>query len=127
MTEDEELPPVDKLPVIPSNVIQFPKSKIVRDGVNVEQLRELREKGLQNFAEELTNEIASNIVADLSAAGLNLDKENIVDDLSFVFFGLRAAVYRTLDLEHPLQTFVDEHIKEIEEISKNFAENEKQN
>jgi hypothetical protein len=125
MTENEELPSVDKLPVKSSNVVQFPKSKIVRDGVNVEQLREIREKSLQNFAEELTNEIASNIIADLSAAGLDLDKKNLVDDLSFVFFGLRSAIYRTMDLEHPLQTFVDEHKKEIEEISNNFAENEK--
>lgn len=124
MTENHELPPVDKLPAVPSNVIQFPKSKIVRDGVNVEQLRDLREKSIQNFAEELTNEIATNIVADLSAAGLDLDKKDLVDDLSFVFFGLRSAIYRTMDLEHPLQTFVDEHIKEIEEISKNFAEKE---
>jgi hypothetical protein len=93
------------------NVVQFPKSKIVRETIpDIEELNKVREKGIRNFADTLVADISSNILGDLDNYGINIDNDSFLKDFHFLVATMSAAVYRTLEVDHPLHKFMDENV-----------------
>lgn len=101
-----------------SNILQFPKDKIIRNVDNSEAVLKLKEKSVQNFADALVQEMSESILLDFSNYGIDTDSAEFAKDFIYISTILSATVYRSLDLKHPLHNFLDEqiNIKIVESI-----------
>ena len=102
-----------------SKVVEFPKSKIVREApVNVEQIEKAKEKGLLNFADGIVDDLIGNLYAELENYGLDTSGDHFDKDFSFAVDGLRACIFRSLGLKHHLHEFLDTNVtmKNIQDI-----------
>ena len=78
------------------------------------QINKLKEKGMQNFADTLVNDISDNILHDLSSYGIDIEDDVFIKDFYFTSMILSAAIYRSLKVEHPMHSYIDTHVQVIE-------------
>lgn len=94
-----------------NNVFKFPEHKIVREvPPQIEEIEKAKEKGKQNYAEDIINDFAESMLGALDSYGIDQDGKNFDKDLSFAVEAIRAMIYRSLSLEHHLHDFVDSHV-----------------
>lgn len=94
-----------------NNVFKFPEHKIVREiPPQIEEIEKAKEKGKQNYAEDIINDFAESMLGALDSYGIDQDGKNFDKDLSFAVEAIRAMIYRSLGLEHHLHDFVDSHV-----------------
>jgi hypothetical protein len=94
-----------------TNVFKFPEHKIVREiSPQVEEVEKAKEKGKQNYAEEIAVDFAESMLAVLDSYGIDQDTENFDKDLAFTVESIRALIYRSLKLKHHLHDFIDTHV-----------------
>lgn len=94
-----------------TNVFKFPESKIVREiPPQIEEIEKAKEKGKQNYAEDIAVDFAESMLTVLDSYGIDQDTENFDKDLAFTVESIRAMIYRSLGLKHHLHTFIDEHV-----------------
>jgi hypothetical protein len=97
-----------------NKVLEFPKDKIIRDNApEAEEIKQAKTKGVKNFADSLIKEISENTMNDFDNYGIDTEKKSFGKDFHFFVEALSAAVYRTLNLEHPLHIFIDENVEMI--------------
>jgi len=95
-----------------STILQFPKSKIVREILpESEELKRLKTKNTQNFADTLVQDISEEILVALSEVGLDTDGKEFNKDFHFFVGTLQSMIYRSLSIDHHLHSFVDENVK----------------
>lgn len=91
-----------------TNVFKFPEHKIVREiSPQIEEVERAKEKGKQNYAEEIIVDLAENLLGALDSYGLDQDSKHFDKDFSFAMEAFRALIYRTLSLDHHLHNFID--------------------
>jgi hypothetical protein len=94
-----------------NNVFKFPEHKIVREiPPQIEEIEKAKEKGKQNYAEDIAVDFAESMVAVLDSYGIDQDNENFDKDLSFAVEAIRAMIYRSLGIKHHLHEFIDTHV-----------------
>jgi hypothetical protein len=94
-----------------NNVFKFPEHKIVREvPPQIEEIEKAKEKGKQNYAEDIINDFAESMLGALDSYGIDQDGRHFDKDLSFAVEAIRAMIYRSLGLEHHLHDFVDTHV-----------------
>lgn len=94
-----------------TNVFKFPENKIVREiPPNIEEIEKHRERGRQNYAEDIVNDIIENLIALLDSYGVDQDGKNFERDFTFAIDTVRSMIYRAMNVEHTLQEFVDNHV-----------------
>jgi hypothetical protein len=94
-----------------NNVFKFPEHKIVREvPPQIEEIEKAKEKGKQNYAEDIINDFAESMLGALDSYGIDQDGKNFDKDLSFAVEAIRAMIYRSLGLDHHLHDFVDTHV-----------------
>lgn len=94
-----------------TEIIAFPQHKIVREvPVNHEILQQAKEKGLTNFADQITDSLVENMMLDLDNSGIDTDAETFLRDMSLAVDSLRAAVYRHFGISHHLHSFIDKNV-----------------
>ena len=98
-------------------VIEFPKSKVVRD-VPDEQLKERSLRQAEKLADTIVDEIMGIVIAELDNFLIDVKDKKSTKDLVLVIDALRAAVYRSLGLDHHLHPFIDKNVKLIDGASK---------
>ena len=98
-----------------TEILQFPKNKIVREvPIDNERLEKAKKQSVKNFAESLVANIGENILLDLEqGAGLEVSPKNedFTRDFFFALDVLRATIYRQLELDHHLHEYINEHVK----------------
>lgn len=95
-----------------TNIVEFPKSKIVRDGaLNTEAVNKLKEKSTQNFADTLVQEITESLLLELDNYGIDTEADHFNKDFYFLVSILSAMIYRSLELEHDFHNFLDSYVK----------------
>jgi hypothetical protein len=92
------------------NILQFPKSKIIRENMNIEYLEKMKETGIKNFADALCDDIEDNVLRELDGCGLDIEAEKFIKDFYFSSTVLKATIYRSLGIEHDLHTFMEENV-----------------
>ena len=96
------------------NVVQFPKSKIVRESPSSEDVvKEYKLKGLFKYADGIVDDIVEIMVTEIENHGLDTDTKVFLKDFSMAADALRATIYRQFELPHNLHGFVDENVKVI--------------
>lgn len=100
-----------------TNILQFPKSAIVRDASfqTLEHLDSFKEKGKKKYADTLVSELGEDIVLAIAAYGLEIEDEKFAKDFTLFATILEALVYRSVGIEHPAQKFLDEAYSKLEE------------
>jgi hypothetical protein len=94
-------------------VIEFPKNKVVRE--LPEEIHKARQaKADQKFADSVVDELSGFLLTELDNYNLAVDNKAFAKDYVLVVDALRAAVYRSLDLEHHLHVFIDDNVKVLE-------------
>lgn len=95
-----------------TDIIEFPRHKIVREApVNNELLEIAKEKGLTNFSDAVTDSIVDNIMYDLQTAGIDIESNEFIRDMSLTVDSLKATIYRAFGVHHHLHDFIDSHVK----------------
>lgn len=102
------------------NIVQFPKSKIVRQ--NHEQTKAAKEKSKKKFANELLQELIDNVLMDLDNYGVDIQNEEFTRDFVFFSAALTSMIYRSQDLNHPFQKFMEDNVV-LEDIDESMIGN----
>jgi hypothetical protein len=95
-----------------SKILEFPKSKIVRDvPFDDEEINKTKEKNRQKYADELVEDIKSGLLAELESCGINIDHPAFLKDYIYLSDILKGTIYRNFGLEHQSHKFIDEYVK----------------
>ena len=95
------------------NVVEFPKSRIIREHAGVEYVEKAKEKSKLNFAESVSDDLVDALLEEIESMGIDTNSDQFVKDFSMTVDTLRATVYRTLDVPHHLHDFIDNNVKMI--------------
>lgn len=94
-----------------TNVFKFPEHKIVREiPPQIEEIEKAKEKGKQNYAEDIAVDFAESMLTVLDSYGIDQDTDSFDKDLAFTVESIRAMIYRSLGLKHHLHDFIDTHV-----------------
>lgn len=94
-----------------TNVFKFPEHKIVREiPPQIEELEKAKEKGLQNYADDIIGDLIEGVMNTLDNYGIDNDGDKFDKDFSFSVENLRATIYRSLSIKHHLHDFIDSNI-----------------
>ena len=106
-----------------SNIIHFPVEQRLRE---INEERDYFSDSLETLSEDLT----SDILAELYNNGYEIDSDDYVYDVSMLFESLRSLIFRLNDIEHPVQKFskviyekyLTQNIVEEMQLSLDFGE-----
>lgn len=102
-----------------TNVVKFPANKIVRDITqSSEEIEKSKERGRQKFAEDIMEDFIMTLHDALESYGIDTEGDIFDGDFSITIEMLRAAIYRTLNLKHPLHEFIDKHVQVVDTETK---------
>jgi vacuolar-type H+-ATPase subunit E/Vma4 len=104
-------------------VIEFPKSKVVRD-IPQEHLVARQAKADLKLADSIVDEITGMMLTELDNYYIEVADKTFNKDLVLVVDALKSAVYRSFGIEHHLQDFVDKNVKVLEGIDADTSKEE---
>ena len=91
-----------------TNILEFPKSKIVRDPLpDSDELKKMKKKSVKNLADSLTAEVCDTLLSHFDNYGIDTDNETFVKDFIFLSSIVAATIYRTLGVDHEFHDFID--------------------
>ena len=97
-----------------TKVVEFPKSKIVREINNEASIVKAKLKSRVKYADDIVEGLVDMIIEDLEQQGVDIDDEFFMKDFSMTVDAMRATIYRQFDLDHPLHKFIDENVTVID-------------
>ena len=106
-----------------NKVIEFPKSKVVRD-VPEEHLIARQAKADLKLADSIVDEITGMMLTELDNYYIEITDKAFNKDFVLVVDALKSAVYRTFGIEHHLQDFVDKNVKVLDGITPDTSKEE---
>ena len=91
-----------------NNVLEFPKSKIIREQLpDSDELKKMKKKAVKSLADSLTAEVCDTLLSDFDNYGIDTEKETFIKDFVFLSSIISATIYRTLEIDHDLHDFID--------------------
>ena len=97
-----------------TNVFKFPEHKIVREiPPQIEELEKAKEKGRQNYADDIIDDLIEGIMNTLDNYGIDNEGTTFEKDFSFAIESLRGTIYRSLSIDHHLHDFIDNSVTVI--------------
>lgn len=91
-----------------TNVIQFPKIKKNSPPQTMEELLETVNETRKEQVEYLLDEILSNAFRILYEEGFDLNKDHCIHSTALMVETFKAAIYRSVGIEHTLHTLADD-------------------
>jgi hypothetical protein len=110
-----------------SDIIAFPKNRIVRDNsqhVN-ENIEKMKERGAQTFADFIVEDMVEDMVTALSSYGVDITDEQFMKDFSVTIDLFKATIYRSAGVKHRLHDYLDKRVVFVE--SENEIEQKENN
>lgn len=94
-----------------TTIVKFPTNRIIREvPPNIEEINKAKEKSLQKHAETIVEDLVLSIIDAIENYGIDSEIEAFERDFSFVADGLRATIYRSFNIDHPLHSFIDTNV-----------------
>lgn len=107
-----------------TKIVNFPTSRIVREvPQNNEEIEKVKEKGKQNYADGMSEEISSALLVELENFGIDTEAKEFNKDFVFLHDVIKCLIYRNMGLKHALQPFIDESVK-IVELNEEITDND---
>ena len=110
-----------------TNVVAFPKAHKDAPAQSLEEVIERVSENRREHVNHIVDELGSFFVARAYDEGFPIDGDDCFKDVILVVEAMRSAMYKSVGLEHPIQTVVDNVISlgddsltdvEIEELTK---------
>jgi hypothetical protein len=77
--------------------------------MNIDVIEQAKEKSIQKFADTITDGIIVNTLVELETVGIEIDNDQFHRDYCLAINFLRASIYRTLELDHPVHSLIEEN------------------
>lgn len=98
-----------------TTIVNFPTNRIVREvQPNIEEVEKAKEKGKQNYADGISEEITASLLIELENFGIDTSAKEFNKDFAFLHDVVKCLIYRNIGLSHGLQSFIDENVQIIE-------------
>lgn len=97
-----------------AEIIIFPINKIVRMAPEPDEIDvgERKEKTRKRRADNIVAELCNGIINELQEEyDVDVAEKKFQKDFSYTIEVLRAAVYRSLELNHPFHNYIDEYVQ----------------
>lgn len=110
-----------------TNVVAFPKAHKDAPAQSLEEVIERVSENRREHVNHIVDELGSFFVARAYDEGFPIDGDDCFKDVILVVEAMRSAMYKSVGLEHPIQTVVEHVISlgndsltdaEIEELTK---------
>jgi hypothetical protein len=107
-----------------ANILEFPKSAIVRDTTaqTNERIAAAKEAGTKNFADAVGSDLAEEMAMNLSSCGIDIETEQFQKDFTLLYAVMAGMIYRAVDLTHPIHQFMDDSVKLVAAQDENQSE-----
>lgn len=103
------------------NVVEFPKSRIVREYAGITQNDEtiglVKERSRLNYAETIADELVEALLMEMENLGVDTTPDPFLKDFSMTVDALRATIYRSFNVPHHLHDFIDKNVKMINKVT----------
>lgn len=93
--------------MIEDNVIVFPKAKRDTPPQSIEEIHEKRAVVKKEHIEMVLDDVMSNVFYHLSEEGFDMGDEGCVKSTAMLIETMRAAMYKSVDLFHPLHDITE--------------------
>lgn len=101
-----------------SNVVAFPKERIVRDE-SPEDVAQRSKRRQLVFMNGVVEDISRNVLMNLFMSGVDMNQKSVAEKFALTVECLRATLYQSIEVEHYFHKQMESM---IEEIRKNSAE-----
>ena len=103
------------------NIIEFPKDRIVGDKLNLPKTEEDLVKSItlnrMMLVDEVVNSMFNSMGAKLFFHGFPIDQEEFFKDYVLVGEMLRAVLYDSVGVEHPLQEVLNDNRDKLKDLT----------
>lgn len=89
------------------NVVVFPKAKRDTPPQSIEEIHEKRTAVKKEHAEVVLDDVMSNVFFHMSEEGFDLGHEDCIKTTAMLIETMRSAMYKAVDLNHPLHDIAD--------------------
>ena len=91
-----------------TNIVQFPINAEMPD-IEIEEFNE------DMFVEDLAETISDKMMEFLVHHGFEIGDDDFIDDFTFAVEAFKSAMYRSMNLDHPMHPIVDEFLDILDE------------
>lgn len=99
---------------LPNNVISFPEEKIYKVHKTPRNYQKKLAEHKINYVDFIIQKNMTMLYNQLGMDGFDIGSDEFMRDFSYSVEVLKSALYRTIDLPHPIQTFIDKNIDMFE-------------
>lgn len=115
-----------------NNIVKFPNNYQPPEQESLSHLKKTIEKNKEIYINNVVDQHSSNLLANLSLSGFDIDKEEFMRDFAFTVETIRSSLYRNMGLHHHFQEHIDanveitgmEELGEDEQMSLDFGKRE---
>ena len=94
-----------------SNIVKFPNDYVPPEQETLSDLKKNIEKNKEIYINNVVDQHSSNLLANISLSGFNIDKEEFMKDFAFTVETIRSSLYRNMGLHHHFQDHIDESVE----------------
>jgi hypothetical protein len=94
------------------NVVSFPKERIVAVRNDPEEFKEKLVDHKMAFCENVLYDYMAELYGKLQSSEIEVESEEFQIDYTFVVDALRAALYKSVGLSHPLHPLISKYVEE---------------
>jgi hypothetical protein len=89
------------------NVVQFPVDKWAGPPQTLEETRKAIQDSQLNYINSITVPYAQRLMMQMGQDGVPIHTQEFAADFAFVVEAMRSCLYRTINIDHPMQETVD--------------------
>tara|TARA_Y100000114_G_scaffold133123_1_gene132348 strand:- start:2172 stop:2531 length:360 start_codon:yes stop_codon:yes gene_type:complete len=102
-----------------NNIVKFPNDYVPPEQETLSDLKKNIKKNKEIYVNNVVDQHSSNLLANISLSGFDIDKDEFMKDFAFTVETIRSTLYRNMGLWHQFQDHIDESVDLIdtEELS----------
>ena len=97
-----------------SNIVKFPNDYVPPEQETLSDLKKNIEKNKEIYINNVVDQHSSNLLANISLSGFNIDKDEFMKDFAFTVETIRSSLYRNMGLHHHFQEHIDANVEVID-------------
>jgi len=98
------------------NIIPFPKEHTGKRNNPKDLIRDELEENKRNYIDDLLDHYVHQLVNRFSSHGIDVKTKDFILHFAYTVESLRAALYTSMDLYHPLQNHIEKSLDKIYDL-----------
>jgi|TARA_B100001094_G_scaffold238421_1_gene233803 hypothetical protein len=102
-----------------NNIVKFPNDYTPPEQETLSDLKKSIEKNKEIYINNVVDQHSSNLLANISLSGFDIDRDEFMKDFAFTVETIRSSLYRNMGLHHHFQEHIDTNVEitGVEELS----------